>query len=1446
MTHCLLQRDPSCIAVEIDNLTLDCQYRTTYANWTPMNKHKNRQHRYWLQFPQPKFQFIPNCDFYSSTSLLSLSSTSIPFDKCIQTCHRDTQCQKVSYDFDKFECKMASSRPGHVQTNSNLKNRHCFIRPFVYNDDVSSLRMAFERTLDYRLTDNNSSFLQEKIPCLSETNYDKCLDNCLNKCILYTLFNVPCQYVSITYIDEILTCIYFANRTNLVKSQTSEVYTLYFNTQIDLSVVDKMPLFDPITDTRSCFFPETSSSNGQTYSTLKDYRTSLTLTNETNVTQALQIRQRRFLGFIKKAAKWAFKNIIKPVINTAKEIVETPIKAIKTVVHLAKGDTDAAKKEFMNIGIVKDAKSFVENTIEVGKAIGKGDIKGALEGLGNAALDAVAVAPIPGAGKVVAKVGKAAKESTDNVRKNAKNQLEKIKKKDGKKKRDDKKDNRKKKQCKPRRTKRQVIGKHDRDCDSDDDDDKNKNRAKCGRPSVDIKNDKVDPFSIVDCTAKSIGSKCKYDCESLYQPIYENGVTCQQDPANKRRAIWKPSPKCEPESCPHGNYPMIMIGSKNINAYVVLFDKKRNLPIWSMCLLDGVNRLVTPAGKRVQGYSYHPCPQLKNYQAGQRAYTKSGYDHGHLTPSEILSYSKDASVNSNLRINLAPQNDVTNQVPWRMIEAHIRCHNNKSPPSLVVTGICPTSWGKTKAVGGVDIPSCFWKMICYKRNGQTHVVGFISDNTKIKRTDRTEMIKILKPVSQAEILKHLVSNPNYFLLRNPFISGFASAAKGRAGALSVNVVECASEKSLDPTEAYIWEKDLLIDQTRRDQKSARKKQNRMNKKNNKKKKTKRAAIESTDVRGCTPKEAKEVAALFGLSSLSIYDEANFDITEDNDDDDNDDETFDEGGDNISKAAQCGKRIVGYYPSWGTGKISSEHAKRLTHIIFAFFEVDADGNIFVGSADRTHSTDVEEDTRVARHRLQRLASLQQAFPTIKYQFAVGGWENSQYFSSIAASPDKRVRFIASTLKLLDEYNMDGIDIDWEHPVTGGAVEGIPEDKQNYVLLMKELRQALDKHRPDLLLTFASAAGQWTLDPGYDLPALLEYADFVNVMTYDFFGAWESKWGAYTGPPAPLYFGMPPRFSGKTNVHWTIKYYVCRTNKPHKINMGVPFYGRYWKNVDRDPIDSSDPMWRKASAVGGKFVGGFASWKEIQESWLTNGKYQEQFHEKTKSTFAFNSKEQIYLGYESPKSLRHKAEYAADNNLGGLMIWAIDQDDNDLTMMKIIGEAPLCKHTNPSSMFYKCSPLKEEKRWWTMEDSEERAGMCGRSAPLYKGYYPVCDPDDPGYSCCSPEGYCGKSDRHCTGLGINYEENPNLLVEEPIRPTIDSPLWYLLDAPDGKRGRCGPDIPPVTGNVIPICNPDDKNAHCCSNGGYCGTGDSFCSCDGCVDFKKNPSYRFKPKR
>jgi len=199
-----------------------------------------------------------------------------------------------------------------------------------------------------------------------------------------------------------------------------------------------------------------------------------------------------------------------------------------------------------------------------------------------------------------------------------------------------------------------------------------------------------------------------------------------------------------------------------------------------------------------------------------------------------------------------------------------------------------------------------------------------------------------------------------------------------------------------------------------------------------------------------------------------------------------------------------------------------------------------------------------------------------------------------------------------------------------------------------------------------------------------------------MTYDFFGAWSSKWGAYTGPPAPLYFGMPPRFSGKTNVDWTIKYYTCKSKLPHKINMGVPFYGRFWNNVG-DSVDGKDQMWRTANAINGVFQGGYTPWFKINEDHLSDQRFEQSFHEKSKSPYAWNAVTKVFLGYENKKSLEYKVKYAAEKNVGGLMIWSVDLDDDDLTLLNTVYAAPLCDITNPNDVNHKCSPI-EEKRWY----------------------------------------------------------------------------------------------------------------------------------------------------
>ena len=874
MNTCFQQQNPPCIGIEIDELTFDCQHLVSYANWTEVDQQVKRKRRYLLQYPEQKFQFIPNCDLYSNAPLLRTLWPGISFDRCRDLCYKNSRCKKFSYDFDTFICKIAAGRPGHFRRSFDVRKRHCFIRPTVYDDDVSSFRMGFERTIGYRLEDDQVDPKKNSVSCPSYSNYDLCLDTCLNQCLTYLHFNISCEYISVTYVNETLTCAYFAQQTVLVRNENSEIYVRYFNTKMDVSVIDKMPLFIPTIDMRSCFSPITSSFRVRIKPIYNYYFNMLSAFNQTRAVSSVPlIRTRRFLGFIKKAANWVYKNVVTPVADTVKEIVvDTPVNFVKAIKSLVKeGDIEAATDAFLDIPIVKNIKSTVENAREFGKAVAKGDFKGAINSLADTALDAVGTLPMPIAGKTVSKIGKGVTKSHKRVKdKLFKNKNEVQKPKNTK---DTDKNARKKKKkehCDKRR-RRRALGKRDPECD-DDNDEPDTNHPKCQRPNVNH-NSKIDPLSINDCISKSIGSRCDYDCKSLYEPYYKNGVSCRRDPAYKKRGVWEPKPKCVPVSCPSGDFPIISIGTKGISHYAVLFDKKRKLPAWSISLLDVMNRVKVPEGKRKSNYPHHPCLELKNHQAGSAAYRHSGYDHGHLTPSEILSYSSDASHHSNLRINLAPQDPITNKIPWRIIEAHIRCHNNKYPASLVVTGICPKSRGKTKAVGGVDIPACFWKMICYNRNGKTHVVGFVSDNRKLQKGDKSKIAQILKPVSQHEILKHLESNHHYFRTKNPFIHGFSHIFRGRPGAPTIDVATCISANHLDPAEANAWEIDFLLKQT----KNIR---------------IKRASSANHEARGCTPTEALEIAGLFGLKSLDIFDDTNYDNTDVSDVEDDDENGHD--------------------------------------------------------------------------------------------------------------------------------------------------------------------------------------------------------------------------------------------------------------------------------------------------------------------------------------------------------------------------------------------------------------------------------------------------------------------------------------------------------------------------------------------------------------------------
>ena len=183
--------------------------------------------------------------------------------------------------------------------------------------------------------------------------------------------------------------------------------------------------------------------------------------------------------------------------------------------------------------------------------------------------------------------------------------------------------------------------------------------------------------------------------------------------------------------------------------------------------------------------------------------------------------------------------------------------------------------------------------------------------------------------------------------------------------------------------------------------------------------------------------------------------------------------------------------------------------------------------------------------------------------LKLMLAIGGWGSEKEFAAAASSPDKRRKFTESSLQLLSDLGLDGLDVDWEYPTA-------PEDAKNVVLLLQELRQALDSYANKLkeqsgenvqfVMSFAgpAAPAQYNALPIREMD---QYLDFWNVMTYDFAGVFSD----FTGHQAGLYQSETPNASPAW-ADAAINYYKTQVASPSKLNFGMPLYGRSFAGTE----------------------------------------------------------------------------------------------------------------------------------------------------------------------------------------------------------------------------------------------------------------------------------------
>lgn len=314
------------------------------------------------------------------------------------------------------------------------------------------------------------------------------------------------------------------------------------------------------------------------------------------------------------------------------------------------------------------------------------------------------------------------------------------------------------------------------------------------------------------------------------------------------------------------------------------------------------------------------------------------------------------------------------------------------------------------------------------------------------------------------------------------------------------------------------------------------------------------------------------------------------------------------------------KAVAYVTPWNWS--GAPDAEKLTHVIYCFAQIDT----------QTHLMKVPRDSY-----LKELVALKSKNPQLKVMLSLGGG-GGDGFSQAAETEEARKIFAKECKRLIEKYQLDGIDIDWESPVNGswGAIRAIPEDKENCTALVKEIRRTIGK---DKLISFATASTK-SYATWVELDKLNEDVDFFNLMAYCY------SIGAPGTHDANLY-RSPYAAAGGISADFGVNMLKNAGVSPKKIVVGVPFFG-----------------------YDGKKAINQAKLKQLIES----GEYTELWDAQAQAPYlAENGSETISVSYDNPRSVQMKAEYVKSNGLGGLMCWEYGHDDETRTMANALWDS-----------------------------------------------------------------------------------------------------------------------------------------------------------------------------
>lgn len=404
--------------------------------------------------------------------------------------------------------------------------------------------------------------------------------------------------------------------------------------------------------------------------------------------------------------------------------------------------------------------------------------------------------------------------------------------------------------------------------------------------------------------------------------------------------------------------------------------------------------------------------------------------------------------------------------------------------------------------------------------------------------------------------------------------------------------------------------------------------------------------------------------------------------------------------NSQEKTQPTYRNVMYYGDWsiygGQGNYFPKDmpADQYTHINFAFVDMDSNGDLLLPDQDAAFASGVGSGHEWGSQLggiIPALAALREKNPNIKTGISLGGWSKSGDFSKVAADPIKRAKYVKNVMQFLKYTDMDFIDVDWEYPNSvrqpdlvdnkndEGTPNAGPQDRENYLTLMQDLRNALDKQGAEIGKTYelstAIHGAKEKLEEHMDVKRLFDIIDFGNVMTYDLHGAWDEKAGhqtaLYTNPNDPTSY----------SIDAVVDYLLGKNIDPKKIVIGAAFYTRGWDTVEKGGDASRPGLFQPASATnkdadgtaskganneapaaigdGGR-MSGVWSYRSIDKLKAQMPDLKEYWDEEAQAPFMYSESTKDFYTFDNVRSVTAKAEYVKKHQLGGMISWMASQD------------------------------------------------------------------------------------------------------------------------------------------------------------------------------------------